>query len=68
MKVLRWYKRLEIAVGVAQGLDYLHSFAVRLAFCHSFLCSILTFEHSSLSSGSCINLGFDQIACEFLNC
>lgn len=25
---LDWYKRLEIAVNVAQGLDYLHSFAV----------------------------------------
>eukprot|EP00246_Nothoceros_aenigmaticus_P016754 TRINITY_DN7813_c0_g2_i1.p1 TRINITY_DN7813_c0_g2~~TRINITY_DN7813_c0_g2_i1.p1 ORF type:complete len:827 (-),score=114.84 TRINITY_DN7813_c0_g2_i1:455-2935(-) len=24
---LHWYKRLEIAVGVAQGLEYLHSFA-----------------------------------------
>jgi hypothetical protein len=26
--ILDWYKRLEIAVNVAQGLDYLHSFAV----------------------------------------
>jgi hypothetical protein len=26
--MLDWYKRLEIAVHVAQGLDYLHSFAV----------------------------------------
>nr|APU94867.1 leucine-rich repeat receptor-like protein kinase [Pohlia nutans] len=25
--ILDWYKRLEIAVNVAQGLDYLHSFA-----------------------------------------
>jgi len=28
--ILNWYKRLEIAVNVAQGLDYLHSFAVPL--------------------------------------
>lgn len=26
--ILDWYKRLEIAVNVAQALDYLHSFAV----------------------------------------
>jgi hypothetical protein len=26
--MLDWYKRLEIALHVAQGLDYLHSFAV----------------------------------------
>lgn len=26
--LLGWYKRLEITVGIAQGLDYLHSFAV----------------------------------------
>ena len=29
--MLDWYKRLEIAVHVAQGLDYLHSFAVNLS-------------------------------------
>jgi hypothetical protein len=27
-KPLTWFKRLEIAVGVAQALDYLHSYAV----------------------------------------
>lgn len=27
-KNLSWYNRLEIAVGVAYGLEYLHSFAV----------------------------------------
>ena len=25
---LNWYRRLEIALGVAQGLEYLHTFAV----------------------------------------
>ena len=25
---LNWYRRLEVALGVAQGLEYLHTFAV----------------------------------------
>lgn len=36
--VLDWYKRLEIAVHVAQGLDYLHSFAVATCI-PSYTCS-----------------------------
>ena len=28
---LNWYRRLEIALSVAQGLDYLHTFAVRFS-------------------------------------
>lgn len=27
-KTLNWYKRIEVALGVAQGLEYLHCFAV----------------------------------------
>jgi hypothetical protein len=27
-KTLNWYKQIEIALGVAQGLEYLHCFAV----------------------------------------
>mgnify|MGYP002775520465 CR=1 FL=1 len=29
---LNWYRRLEIALGVAQGLEYLHTFAVNCPY------------------------------------
>lgn len=51
--MLRWYKRLEIAVGVAQGLDYLHSFAVQ----HLLLLLNLHLAHVLA------NLGFENTSC-----
>jgi hypothetical protein len=59
-KYLDWYKRLDISVQIAQGLDYLHSFAVLS------IASKLNFESDAISCRITTNFIIFVVTCIYM--